>query len=108
MTVKQFLADIRAFQNRVTDRKNQTKNTRQDSTDDEDEIDSSTDHRVSPSLDVNEYVRGFVRQLLEALMILHDNEIVHCDVKGDNIFIALEKGHYIVKLGVSFLMKTKK
>ena len=33
-------------------------------------------------------------------MSLHELRIVHCDVKGDNIFISNENGHYIVKLGV--------
>ena len=57
-------------------------------------------HRSTPSLDVDEHVRGFVKQLLQALMVLHEQGIVHCDVKGDNVFIAYENGNYIVKLGV--------
>ena len=48
------------------------------------------------------HVRGFVQSTYySALMALHENNIVHCDVKGDNIFIAYEGGKYIVKLGVS-------
>lgn len=57
--------------------------------------------RLAPSLNVHELVRGFVKQLLQALLALHEHYIVHCDVKGDNIFIANEGGNYIVKLGVS-------
>ena len=60
---------------------------------------------LAPSLNVNELVRGFVRQLLQALLALHEHCIVHCDVKGDNIFIANDKGQYIVKLGVSLFGK---
>lgn len=70
----------------------------------EQEDDASTEGvDWNSSLDVNETVRRFVRQLLQALMVLHENNIVHCDVKGDNIFIANDGGNYIVKLGVSIL-----
>ena len=97
-TVNEFLNDIRAFQ-----RKARVKRTSSfgysDSSEYDEEINNET-HRTNPSLDVNEYVRGFVWQLLQALMNLHEFNIVHCDVKGDNIFIANDKGRYIVKLGV--------
>jgi serine/threonine protein kinase len=98
-TVNEFLNDIRAFEKRAhTKRKNTALSI--DSSDQDDQM--YTDGiRLTSSLDVNENVRGFVKQLLQALMALHEHYIVHCDVKGDNIFIANEHGHYIVKLGVS-------
>jgi serine/threonine protein kinase len=98
-TVNEFLNDIRAFQRRA--------HTRQSSSglwSDLSDLDDDSHHdalRVAPSLDVNELVRGFVKQLLQALLALDEHSIVHCDVKGDNIFIANENGHHIVKLGVS-------
>ena len=103
-TVNEFLADIRAFQKRANIRKS-TSGLRSDSSDQDDEV-SSDDFRLAPSLNVNELVRGFVKQLLQALLALHEHCIVHCDVKGDNIFIANEDGHYIVKLGVSEYRQT--
>jgi tRNA A-37 threonylcarbamoyl transferase component Bud32 len=97
-TVNEFLNDIRAFQNREYTRKSNSGIWTESSDDD----DINTDNvRIAPSLDVNELVRGFVKQLLQALLALHEHYIVHCDVKGDNIFIANENGSYIVKLGVS-------
>ena len=63
---------------------------------------------LAPSLNINELVRGFVNQLLQALLALHEYCIVHCDVKGDNIFIANKNGHYIVKLGVSLIRNFNK
>jgi serine/threonine protein kinase len=69
---------------------------------------STDDIRLNSSLDINEHVRGFVKQLLQALMALHEHSIVHCDVKGDNIFIANETGkNYTVKLGVCELKLIK-
>jgi hypothetical protein len=98
-TVNEFLNDIRTFQTRAHDRKSNS-GLWTDSSDQDDEI--NTDNTsLAPSLNVNELVRGFVRQLLQALLALHEHSIVHCDVKGDNIFIANDKGQYIVKLGVS-------
>jgi len=97
-TVNEFLNDIRTFQNRASNRKFHS-NTWTDSTDEDDDI-NDENIRLAPSLNVNELVRGFVKQLLQALLALHEHCIVHCDVKGDNIFIANENGHYIVKLGV--------
>src|ERR1700678_764200 len=100
-TVNEFLNDIRSFQKRAHIKR---KNSLFDSDSSEQDDDMSTEGiRLNPSLDVNETVRGFVRQLLQALMVLHENNIVHCDVKGDNIFIANDGGKYIVKLGVSQL-----
>ncbi|CAF2570012.1 unnamed protein product [Rotaria sp. Silwood2] len=96
-TVNEFLNDIRAFQKRAHNRKSNS-GLWSDSSDQDDEI--NTDNvRLAPSLNVNELVRGFVKQLLQALLALHEHCIVHCDVKGDNIFIANQNGHYIVKLG---------
>lgn len=97
-TVNEFLADIRAFQKRAHSRKS-INGVLTDSSDQDDDA-SSDDIRIAPSFNVNELVRGFVKQLLQALLALHEHCIVHCDVKGDNIFIANEDGHYIVKLGV--------
>jgi serine/threonine protein kinase len=97
-TVNEFLNDIRAFQNRAYTRKSNS-GIWTDSSDLDDEI-NTDNSRLAPSLDVNELVRGFVKQLLQALLALHEHCIVHCDVKGDNIFIANENGSYIVKLGV--------
>lgn len=100
-TVNEFLNDIRSFQKRANiKRRNNSLGT--DSSD-QDEAMSATDGniRLNSSFNINEHVRGFVKQLLQALMALHEHSIVHCDVKGDNIFIANENGHYIVKLGVS-------
>lgn len=98
-TVNEFLNDIRTFQNRAFSRKSNS-NIWTDSSDQDDDI-NDENIRLAPSLNVNELVRGFVKQLLQALLALHEHCIVHCDVKGDNIFIANENGHYIVKLGVS-------
>ncbi|CAF3751451.1 unnamed protein product [Adineta steineri] len=96
-TVNEFLNDIRAFQKRADSRKSNS-GIWTDSSDQDDDI--NTDNiRLAPSLNVFELVRGFVKQLLQALLALHEHCIVHCDVKGDNIFIANENGHYIVKLG---------
>jgi Ser/Thr protein kinase RdoA (MazF antagonist) len=97
-TVNEFLNDIRTFQDRASSRKSNS-NIWTDSSDQDDEI-NSENIRLAPSLNVNELVRGFVKQLLQALLALHEHYIIHCDVKGDNIFIANENGHYIVKLGV--------
>jgi serine/threonine protein kinase len=98
-TVNEFLNDIRSFQKRTHIKR---RNSMFDSGSSEQDEDMSTRGiRLNSSLDVNETVRGFVRQLLHALMVLHENNIVHCDVKGDNIFIANDGGKYIVKLGVS-------
>ncbi|CAF3368040.1 unnamed protein product [Rotaria sp. Silwood1] len=96
-TVNEFLNDIRAFQKRAHNRKSNS-GLWSDSSDQDDEINTDNAH-LAPSLDVNELVRGFVKQLLQALLALHEHCIVHCDVKGDNIFIANQNGHYIVKLG---------
>lgn len=99
-TVNEFLNDIRAFQKRAHTRKSNS-GIWTDSSDQDDEV--HTDNlRLAPSLNVNELVRGFVKQLLQALLALHEHYIIHCDVKGDNIFIASQNGHYIVKLGVCF------
>jgi serine/threonine protein kinase len=98
-TVNEFLTDIRAFQKRVNIRKS-TSGLWTDSSDPENET-KTGDMHSAPSLNVNELVRGFVKQLLQAILALHEHCIIHCDVKGDNIFIANENGHYIVKLGVS-------
>jgi serine/threonine protein kinase len=102
-TVNEFLNDIRTFQNRASSRKSNS-NIWTDSSDQDDEI-NIENIRLAPSLNVNELVRGFVKQLLQALLALHEHYIVHCDVKGDNIFIANENGHYIVKLGVRLFLK---
>ena len=97
-TVNEFLNDIRSFQKRAhTKRKN---NILWNDSSDQDEDLKTGNIRLNSSLDINEHVRGFVKQLLQALMALHEHFIVHCDVKGDNIFIANENGNYIVKLGV--------
>lgn len=97
-TVNEFLNDIRAFEKRAYSRRS-SNGLWSDSSDQEDEV--NTDNvRLGPALNVNELVRGFVKQLLQALLALHEKNIVHCDVKGDNIFIASQNGHYIVKLGV--------
>ncbi|UJR28200.1 hypothetical protein I4U23_009451 [Adineta vaga] len=96
-TVNEFLNDIRAFQNRAHSRKSNS-SIWTDSSDQDDEINMDNVH-IAPSLNVYELVRGFVKQLLQALLVLHEHCIIHCDVKGDNIFIANENGHYIVKLG---------
>ena len=98
-TVNEFLNDIRAFQKRAHTRKS-ISGLWTDSSDQDDET-THQDVHLAPSLNVNELVRGFVKQLLQALLALHEHYIIHCDVKGDNIFIANENGHYIVKLGVS-------
>ena len=98
-TVNEFLNDIRAFQKRANIRKS-TSGLWTDSSDQGDDM-ASENIRLAPSLNVHELVRGFVKQLLQALLALHEHYIVHCDVKGDNIFIANENGSYIVKLGVS-------
>ncbi|CAF0976170.1 unnamed protein product [Rotaria sp. Silwood1] len=96
-TVNEFLNDIRSFQKRAhTKRKNDI--LWNDSSDQDEDL-STGNIRLNSSLDVNEHVRGFVNQLLKALMVLHEHSIVHCDVKGDNIFIANDNGNYIVKLG---------
>ena len=98
-TVNEFLNDIRSFQKRAhIKRKNSLFPS--DSSEQDEDVDTQG-IRINSSLDVNETVRGFVRQLLQALMALHEKKIVHCDVKGDNIFIANDGGKYIVKLGVS-------
>ena len=97
-TVNEFLNDIRTFQNRAVNRKSNN-HIWSDSSDQDEEI-QSENVRLAPSLNINELVRGFVNQLLQALLALHEHCIVHCDVKGDNIFIANKNGHYIVKLGV--------
>ena len=106
-TVNGFLKDIREFRTRPKRSNDDKKNDPDEKSSppsspsldtDESIID---DHPSTPSLDVDEHVRGFVKQLLQALMVLHEQGIVHCDVKGDNIFIAYENGNYIVKLGVS-------
>jgi len=98
-TVNEFLNDIRSFHKRAyTKRSNSIFYS--DTSEQDDDM-STSGVRLNPSIDVNEYVRGFVKQLLQALMALHEHFIVHCDVKGDNIFIANEAGNYIVKLGVS-------
>jgi serine/threonine protein kinase len=100
-TVNEFLNDIRSFQKRAhITRKNSLFYS--DSSD-QDETISTEGISWHSSLDVNATVRGFVRQLLNALMALHERSIVHCDVKGDNIFIANDAGKYIVKLGVSLI-----
>jgi serine/threonine protein kinase len=100
-TVNEFLNDIRSFEKRAhIKRKNSMLYS--DSSEQDDDM-STGGIRLNSSLDVNENVRGFVWQLLHALMVLHEYYIVHCDVKGDNIFIANENGKYIVKLGVSEL-----
>ena len=97
-TVNEFLNDIRSFQKRArSKRRNSLFCSDSSELDDEMNIEGL---RTNSSLDVNENVRGFVCQLLHALMVLHEANIVHCDVKGDNIFIANDKGKYIVKLGV--------
>ena len=98
-TVNEFLNDIRAFQKRANIRKSAS-GLWTDSSDQDDDM-AIDNVRLAPSLNVHELVRGFVKQLLQALLALHEHYIVHCDVKGDNIFIANEGGHYIVKLGVS-------
>jgi serine/threonine protein kinase len=100
-TVNEFLDDIRDFQKRAHKRRSNS-GIWTDSSDQDDEM-NTDDVRSAPSLSVNELVRGFVKQLLQALLALHEHCIVHCDVKGDNIFIANENGHYIVKLGVSLV-----
>jgi serine/threonine protein kinase len=100
-TVNEFLNDIRTFQNRASSRKSNS-NIWTDSSDQDEEV-NAENVRVAPSLNINELVRGFVNQLLQALLALHEHCIVHCDVKGDNIFIANQNGHYIVKLGVRFI-----
>lgn len=98
-TVNEFLNDIRSFQKRAHITR---KNSLFCSDSSEQDEPMSTEGIIwHSSLDVNETVRGFVRQLLNALMVLHEYNIVHCDVKGDNIFIANDAGKYIVKLGVS-------
>lgn len=99
-TVKEFLDDIRTFQKRASSRRS-ISDIWTDSSD-QDEETNEENLRSAPSLDINELVRGFVNQLLQALLALHESCIVHCDVKGDNIFISNKNGHYIVKLGVSF------
>jgi hypothetical protein len=100
-TVKEFLDDIRTFKNRASSRKS-ISNIWTDSSD-QDEETNGENVRLAPSLNINELVRGFVNQLLQALLALHELNIVHCDVKGDNIFIANADGRYIVKLGVGFM-----
>jgi serine/threonine protein kinase len=105
-TVNEFLNDIRSFQKRAHIKR---KNSIFYSDSSEQDEDMSTDDiRLNSSLDINEHVRGFVKQLLQALMALHEHSIVHCDVKGDNIFIANETGkNYTVKLGVCELKLIK-
>jgi thiamine kinase-like enzyme len=99
-TVNEFLHDIRSFQKRAhLKRKNSV--LWSDSSDQDEDMNTNDRIRFNSTLDINENVRGFVQQLLQALLALHENNIVHCDVKGDNIFIANENGQYIVKLGVS-------
>jgi thiamine kinase-like enzyme len=109
-TVNEFLNDIRTFQNRASSRKSNS-NIWTDSSDQDEEI-NAENVRLAPSLNINELVRGFVNQLLQALLALHEHCIVHCDVKGDNIFISNKNGHYIVKLGVrlnsNFRLKKKR
>ena len=102
-TVNEFLNDIRSFQRRA----NITRNNSLFCSDSTDQEDTPNPEGISwhSSLDVNVTVRGFVRQLLNALMALHENNIVHCDVKGDNIFIANDGGKYIVKLGVRIMTR---
>ena len=105
-TVKEFLDDIRTFQSRASSRKSNS-NIWTDSSDEDEEM-NAENVRLAPSLNINELVRGFVNQLLQALLALHEHCIIHCDVKGDNIFIASKNGHYIVKLGVSLMDNNKK
>ena len=97
-TVKEFLDDIRTFQKRASSRKSK-RNIGTDLSEGDEET-NEENLRIAPALDINELVRGFVNQLLQALMALHEHCIIHCDVKGDNIFISSKNGHYIVKLGV--------
>ena len=99
-TVNEFLNDIRSFQKRATIKRRNSV-LWSDSSEQDEDINTSDRIRINSSLDINENVRGFVQQLLQALLVLHEKNIVHCDVKGDNIFIAIENGQYIVKLGVS-------
>ena len=103
-TVNEFLNDIRAFQNREHNRKSMD-GLWSDSSEQDDEINADDNARLVPSFNINELVRGFVKQLLQALLALHEKCIIHCDVKGDNIFIANQNGHYIVKLGVKCLLR---
>ena len=97
-TVNEFLQGIRDFEQRAHSKRKESIFWADSSDQDEQEIDAG--RRLTSSIDINEHVRGFVEQLLRALMALHEQNIVHCDVKGDNIFISNENGRYIVKLGV--------
>lgn len=97
--MNEFLNDIRAFQTRA-DTKRKTSSVGDDSDDPDDELKTDQNSRSAAALHIKEHVQRFVKQLLHALMSLHELRIVHCDVKGDNIFISNENGHYIVKLGV--------
>ena len=98
-TVNEFLNDIRAFVDRNQNKRKSSEKC-DDSSDQDDQSNANLKLSLMSSLDLHAYVRRFVKQLLEALMALHEHNIVHCDVKGANIFIANENGHYIVKLGV--------
>ena len=97
-TLKQFLDEIRQFQKRASSERNFGSHA-SDSSDKDDSTNAA--RRWTPSVSVDQYVPRFVRQLLDALMALQENNIVHCDVKGDNIFISNENGRNIVKSGVS-------
>jgi mitogen-activated protein kinase kinase kinase 4 len=48
-----------------------------------------------------ELVRSFTLELLKAVEVLHDNNIVHRDIKPQNIFLkeATDGSGYLLKLG---------
>lgn len=52
-----------------------------------------------------EEIWKFIRQIANALKVLHDNNIIHRDLKSANIFITEEGNYKVADFNVAKLVK---